>query len=95
MLTNTENPILTEHALFKMGDHGPRIDHIIIGAKDVEKAAAHIFQVGSGTKVTCMLSKYRKTRDEKALVHWTAPILSVDLAVCTFRGFLPGIKNHE
>ena len=28
-----------------MGDHGPRIDHIIIGAKDIDKAAKHILEV--------------------------------------------------
>ena len=28
-----------------MDDHGPRIDHIIIAAKDVDRAAKHIFEV--------------------------------------------------
>lgn len=28
-----------------MADHGPRIDHIIIGAKDIHSAAEHIYKV--------------------------------------------------
>ena len=28
-----------------MGAHGPRIDHIIIGAKDINQAAEHILKV--------------------------------------------------
>ena len=28
-----------------MSDHGPRIDHIIIAAKDLDKAAKHILEV--------------------------------------------------
>ena len=30
-----------------MAGHGPRIDHIIIGAKDINKAANHILQVST------------------------------------------------
>lgn len=29
----------------RMGDHGPRIDHIIICAKDLDKASKHIYEV--------------------------------------------------
>ncbi len=66
--------------MFEMGDHGPRIDHIIIGAKDVEKAAAHIFQVGSGTKVTCMLLKSQD--DDRQLLHIEQ--LLIFLTICLF-----------
>jgi len=39
-------------------DHGPRIDHIIIGAKDVNKAADHIFKVMPPSRCTACMHNF-------------------------------------